>query len=123
MKSSIKKLNSEFEVVEKENQKFTISINENEKIIIYDKELLEKVIDNKFNKKYRKLLYLVMEVKENDDSDDEKINIVLLKTEELKNLLLSKYYKYINKEILNKYLKMILLLEEKLNVPKRGRGR
>ena len=123
MKSSIKKLNSELEVVEKEDKKFTLNMNEHEKIIIYNNELLEKVIDNKFNKKYRKLLYLVMEVTGNDDSDDDEINIALLKIEELKNILLGKYYKYISKELLNKYLKMMMLLEEKLSVPKRGRGR
>lgn len=122
MKSSIKKVKSEFEVVEKEEKKFTLNMNESEKIIIYNDDLLEKVIDNKFNKKYRKLLYLVMEVAENGDSEDE-INIALLKIEELKNILLNKYYRYINKDILNKYLKMIMLLEQKLTVPKRRRGR
>ena len=92
MKSSIKKVKSEFEVVEKEEKKFTLNMNESEKIIIYNDDLLEKVIDNKFNKKYRKLLYLVMEVAENGDSEDE-INIALLKIEELKNILLNKYYR------------------------------
>ena len=123
MKNSLKKLNSEFIVVEKEdNVRFTISKNE-EKISIYDEELVENIIDNNFNQKYRKLLYLVMDITENEDSTESDAELALIKVEELKNLLLTKYYKYISRELLNKYLRMIMLLEEKLTIPRRGRGR
>ena len=121
MKNSLKKLNSEFTVVEKENNvKFTISKSEEEKLFVYDEELVENIIDSNFNQKYRKLLYMVMDIADSTDSDCE---LSLIKIEELKNLLLSKYYKYINRELLNKYLKMMMLLEEKLTIPRRGRGR
>lgn len=124
MKNSLKKLNSEFTVVEKENNvKFTISKNEEEKLFVYDEELVENIIDSIFNQKYRKLLYLVMDIEENEDSTDSDCELALIKIEELKNLLLSKYYKYISRELLNKYLKMMMLLEEKLTIPRRGRGR
>lgn len=124
MKNSLKKLNSEFTVVEKENNvKFTISKSEEEKLFVYDEELVENIIDSNFNQKYRKLLYLVMDIEENEDSTDSDCELVLIKIEELKNLLLSKYYKYISRELLNKYLKMMMLLEEKLTIPRRGRGR
>ncbi|MBQ8901457.1 MAG: hypothetical protein IJY87_00120 [Bacilli bacterium] len=124
MKNSLKKLNSEFTVVEKENNvKFTISKSEEEKLFVYDEELVENIIDSNFNQKYRKLLYLVMDIEENEDSTDSDFELALIKIEELKNLLLSKYYKYISRELLNKYLKMMMLLEEKLTIPRRGRGR
>jgi len=124
MKNSLKKLNSEFTVVEKENNvKFTISKSEEEKLFVYDEELVENIIDSNFNQKYRKLLYLVMDIEENEDSTDSDCELALIKIEELKNLLLSKYYKYISRELLNKYLKMMMLLEEKLTIPRRGRGR
>ena len=124
MKNSLKKLNSEFTVVEKENNvKFTISKSEEEKLFVYDEELVENIIDSNFNQKYRKLLYMVMDIEENADSTDSDCELALIKIEELKNLLLSKYYKYINRELLNKYLKMMMLLEEKLAIPRRGRGR
>lgn len=122
MKEVIKKVKCEFEVVDKEDKAFTLNISDSEKIFIYDDELLEEVIDKKFNKQYRKLLYLVMDITENDDNDDENINMALLKIEDLKNILLSKYYKYISRELLNKYLKMLMLLDEKLTLP-RSRGR
>lgn len=124
MKSSLKKVNCEFSVLEKEiAKKFTLNISEDEKITIYDKVLIENIIDSNFNQKYRKLLYIVMDIIENEDSTDSDVEIVLVKIEELKNLLLSKYYKYISRELLNKYLKMLMLLEEKLNFPKRSHGR
>lgn len=124
MKNSLKKLNSEFTVVEKENNvKFTISKSEEEKLFVYDEELVENIIDSNFNQKYRKLLYMVMDIEENEDSTDSDCELALIKIEELKNLLLSKYYKYISRELLNKYLKMMMLLEEKLTIPRRGRGR
>lgn len=124
MKNSLKKINSEFIVLEKENQsKFTITKSEEEKIIIYDEEIIENVINNRFNQKYRKLLCLIMDVNESEDSTESDVELALIKIEELKNLLLSKYYKYINRDLLNKYLKMLILLEEKLYIPKRGRGR
>lgn len=123
MKNSLKKVNSEFIVVEKENNsKFTINKNEEEKITIYDEELVEKVIDANFNQKYRKLLYLIMDINESEDSTESDTELCLIRIEELKNLLLTKYYKYISRELLNKYLKMIMLLEEKISMSK-SRGR
>jgi len=124
MKSNLKKVKCEFNVLDKEEgKKFTFNIGPNEKITIYDEELIEKIIENKFNKKYRKLLYIAMDISESDDSTESDVDIALIKIEDLKNKLLSKYYKFISKELLNKYLKMLMLLEEKLNIPKRGRGR
>ena len=123
MKSNLKKVNSTFKIVEKEsNQKFVLE-KKNIKINIYDEELVEEIIDKDFNKKYRQLLYIIMEISENEDSTDSDESLCLIKIEELKNIILSKYYKYIGKDLLNKYLKMILLLEEKLRIPKKQRGR
>ena len=119
MKNSLKKVNSEFTIVEKDNkEKFTLYKKE-EKILFYNEELIENIIDSNFNKKYRKLLYLVMDISENEDSTESDIELALLKIEDLKNKLLDKYYKYISKGVLNKYLKMIILLEQKLTIPRR----
>lgn len=123
MKSNLKKTNTKFKIVDKEsNQKFVLE-KKNIKINIYDEELIEEIIDKDFNKKYRELLYIIMEIKENDDSTDSDESLCLIKIEELKNIILSKYFKYIGKDLLNKYLRMILLLEEKLRTPKKQRGR
>jgi len=120
MKSSLKKINSEFDVIAKEKaKKFVLNISENEKLLIYDQELIEKIINSNFNQKYRKLLRIVMDITESEDASDSDVEIALIKIEDLKNLLLSKYYKYISRDLLNKYLKMLILIEEKLNTSKR----
>lgn len=123
MKDKIKKINCEFTIVEKENEYKFVFNKKNEKIYIYNEELVEKIIDNSFNQKYRKLLYIIMDIVENEDSTDSDEELILIKIDELKNLLLAKYYKYISRELLNKYLKMLMLLEEKLESRHKHRGR
>jgi len=124
MKSSITKVNSDFTIVDRKNKaKFKISKSDDETIFLYNEEIIEKVIEENINKKYRNLLYLTMNITEDDDSSESDTELALLKIENLKNLIISKYSKYLSKNLLNKYLKMLILLEEKLYVPKKGRGR
>lgn len=121
---NLKKVNNDFEIVElNEKEIYTINKN-NEKISIYDNDLLEKILDNNFNKKYKELLYLCMSIIEDEESTDTDTELALLKIEDLKNYIINHYSKYINKHLLNKYLKMIMILEGKLNMPKkRGKSR
>ena len=121
---NLKKVNNDFEIVEL-NEKEIYTINKNsEKISIYDNDLLEKILDNNFNKKYKELLYLCMSIIEDEESTDTDTELALLKIEDLKNYIINHYSKYINNYLLNKYLKMIMILEGKLNLPKkRGKSR
>ena len=123
MKEKIKKINCDFTIEEKEKNYKYVFNKKNEKIYIYNDELIENVIDSTFNQKYRKLLYIVMDITENEDSTDTDAELILYKIDDLKNLLLTKYFKYISKELLNKYLKMLLLLEDKLENRRTRRGR
>jgi len=121
--NSLKKVSSEFEIVEF-NVKKSFSIkNKEEKITIYDENLILELIDKKFNKEYKKLLYIIMDINNSDDATESDGLLVRDKIDELKNIILSKYSKHISKEMLNRYLKMILILEEKLVIPERSRGR
>ena len=101
------------------------SIKNKEEIIkVYDQELLEKIIDNTFNKKYRKLLYLIMSVNEDEDSTDTDAELALLKIEDLKKYIMLHYSELISKRLLNKYLKMLMILENKIEFnKKRGKSR
>lgn len=121
---NLKKVNNDFEIVEL-NEKEIYTINKNsEKISIYDNDLLEKILDNNFNKKYKELLYLCMSIIEDEESTDTDTELALLKIEDLKNYIINHYSKFINNHLLNKYLKMIMILEGKLNLPKkRGKSR
>lgn len=91
------------------------------KVEVYDKRRKEKIIENNFKKEYRKILEMVLNI--NEDSSEEDALYVRDKIVEFKNSLLKKYEKYLSKSALNKYLKMILLLEQKLIIPKKHRGR
>lgn len=121
---NLKKTSNEFEILEM-NEEVIYSINKkNEKIGIYNNELLESIIDKIFNKKYKELLYLCMSISEDEDSTESDTELALLKIESLKNYIFEHYSKYINKNLLNKYLKMLLILESKLNIPrKKGKSR
>ena len=121
--NSLSKLKCDLEIVElKEEKLFTIN-NKNEKITLYNKEMLEKIIDKNFNKKYRELLYLIMTITEDDESTESDAELALLKIDELRKYLINHYGKNKNRNLLNKYLKMLMLLEQKLNVPRKRRGR
>lgn len=117
---NIKKINKDFIIVNKEEKKaFTIK-----NIKVYDEDLIAKIIDNRFNEKYKKLLYIVLNITESDDDTESDTEIVLIKIENLKKLLLTKYYKFIDVRYLKKYLKMLMLLEEKLSMHKvKGKSR
>lgn len=123
MKNNFKKINKEFEIIElDDNKTFTIS-KKDEKIIVHDAKIIENVIEKKFNEKYKRLLYIIMNITTSEDSEESDAEIVRNNIEELRILLLNKYSNFIKKELLNKYLKMLVLLEEKIVIPEKSRGR
>lgn len=123
MTNNLKKVTTEFEIVEFADKKTLTVKKEKEKIIFYDELVVEEYIDKKFTNKYKKLLYIIMDINNNDDSTESDAWLVRNQIDELKNTLINKYSKHINRELLNKYLKMLLLLEDKLVIPERSRGR
>lgn len=121
--NSLKKVSSEFEIIEFDDKKSFSIKNKEEKITIYDDGLATELIDKKFNIEYKKLLYIIMDINNSDDSTESDGLLVRDKIDELKNVIINKYSKYISKELLNKYIKMIMILEEKLVIPEKSRGR
>lgn len=119
----LKKNNNNFEIIENnEKEVLTIENNKN-KISIYDKKLTEEIISNKFNEKYRRLLYIITDINSSEDTTDTDECLVREQIDELKNNFLLKYKKHISKELLNKYLKMLLILETKIVVKEKGKSR
>ena len=94
-----------------------------EKINFFDKELIEKKIDNSFNKKYRQLLYIINDINSSEDATESDTDLVLYKIEDLKNKLLNQYFKHLPKEVLYRYLQKLNLLGEKLAIPEKSKGR
>ena len=121
--SSLKKVSREFTILEfKEKSLFTLNSKDN-KIKIYDEDILDDIMSSRFNKKYRELLYLVMCLNEDEDATESDAELALLKIDHFRSELINRYFKYISREKFNKYLQMLILLEEKLNIRKRGKGR
>lgn len=123
MKNSIKKVNTEFEVIELEDKKvFTLKKDE-EKITFYDEALVEDVISNKINESYKRLLYIIVDINNSEDATESDGELVRNQIEELRSSIINKYAKYLNKDLINRYLKMLLILESKLIIPEKSRGR
>ena len=119
----IKEVKNEFKIIElKEEQSFKIQ-RDNLKITIYDEEIINDLINKNLQKKYGRLVYLVASLNDNDDTTDSDVFLVRNKIDELRNIILTKYAKYLKRSILNKYLKALLLLEEKIILPKRSKNR
>lgn len=119
----LKKINIDFEVVEFDDKKSLTIEKDEKKVTIYDEKLIEEVISNKFNERYKRLLYIIMDINNSEDASDTDSELVRCQITELRNSLLNKYKNHLSKDLLNKYLKMLLILESKIVVPEKCRGR
>lgn len=111
MGNSIKKVTNEFTIKE-ENDGVIYTINkQDEKIVVYDEELVRNIIEKAFTSKYKKLLAYIMN-DEDDTSDNEEY--ILSKIDDLKRIIYNKYLKYLDERTINKYFRMLELLEDKV---------
>ena len=125
MEKTINKVNCDLELLKVEEKSvFSFgSSNMGEKITIYDERLVKPTIESIFMKKYKRLLYIIMNIAESDDANDSDALIVLDKINELREYLMSVYGKHIKNAELHRYLKMLEFLESKLVIPKKGKSR
>ncbi len=125
MNKVLENVNCNLEIVDyQEIEGLTISKeNKEEKITIFDKNLINKIINQKINKKYQELLNIIIDINDSEDATTTDGELVLIKIDSLKEKILKEYGKYLTKEALNKYLQMFESLENKLEIPKNKRGR
>lgn len=116
----MKRVNKNLEIVDIDDEKLISFKTHDVKINIYDKKIAEKFIDDKFNDKYKELMLLVLSIE--DDSDDN-IDSIRDRIEELKEYITLRYGKVLSKAKLNKYLKMLILLEEKIPNKRKNKSR
>lgn len=114
----IKKVSKTFKIVKKDEKEI---YNYKNKIIFYDEESLKDFIDKKFLKEYKNILLIIMSL--NEDDNDTDTYLVLDKINELKNTLYNEYGKFLTKEQIKRYLNMINILEMKIPVKTKGKGR
>ena len=124
MNKVLENVNCNLEIVDyQEIEGLTISKeNKEEKITIFDKNLINKIINQKINKKYQELLNIIIDINDSEDATTTDGELVLIKIDSLKEKILKEYGKYLTKEALNKYLQMFESLGNKLEIPRNRRG-
>ena len=88
--------------------------NEVKKITILDPNMLNTLWEHKIDKEYSKLLKLIYSLVSNDDTTSTDVLIAYTEIERIKEYLLTLKNKGLKKELLNKYLKKLYILELEL---------
>lgn len=88
--------------------------NEVKKIIILDPNMLNTLWEHKIDKEYSKLLKLIYSLVSNDDTTSTDVLIAYTEIERIKEYLLTLKNKGLKKELLDKYLKKLYILELEL---------
>lgn len=88
--------------------------NEVKKITILDLNMLNTLWEHKIDKEYSKLLKLIYSLVSNDDTTSTDVLIAYTEIERIKEYLLTLKNKGLKKELLDKYLKKLYILELEL---------
>lgn len=88
--------------------------NEVKKITILDPNMLNTLWEHKIDKEYSKLLNLIYSLVSNDDTTSTDVLIAYTEIERIKEYLLTLKNKGLKKELLDKYLKKLYILELEL---------
>ena len=88
--------------------------NEVKKITILDPNMLNTLWEHKIDKEYSKLLKLIYSLVSNDDTTSTDVLIAYTEIERIKEYLLTLKNKRLKKELLDKYLKKLYILELEL---------
>ncbi len=83
---------------------------------IVDPTMIDKILSAKFDKSFRKIIELAMIVINNDDADEGDCEIVIDQAELLREILLTKYQKFINHEKEQLFLKKLRLIENEMRM-------
>ena len=88
--------------------------NEVKKMTILDPNMLNTLWEHKIDKEYSKLLKLIYSLVSNDDTTSTDVLIAYTEIERIKEYLLTLKNKGLKKELLDKYLKKLYILELEL---------
>jgi hypothetical protein len=85
-----------------------------EEVTIYDNKLISWFIYNRFMKKYKKLVAMVIEILQDDNSSDADTRLALDEVAKQKQIMVIKYQKYLKEKELLEYEKKLEYLEKEL---------
>ena len=84
------------------------------KITVLDQEILSKILEEKVTKSYNKLIKIIYDLINSEDTTSGDILVTFTEIDRIKDILLYKYNKKLKKEFIDKYLKKLYLLEQEL---------
>ena len=105
--------NSGFDVKPKNKVKKSDSIDVS-KVVFMSPTLIEKILNKKIDKEYKKILMMVGEIASSDDDDTGRMIGVLNRVELFKSIIKKKYAKFMMEEQTEKLLKRLNLMGKEI---------
>ena len=87
-----------------------------DRVTIVDRVMIDKILTMKFNKSFKKVVAMAMQVINDDDADDGNATIVLGEVELVREILLNRYQKFLSYEKEQLFLKKLRLIENELRM-------
>ncbi|MBQ4031860.1 MAG: hypothetical protein II625_08920 [Bacilli bacterium] len=85
-------------------------------VTIVDPSMIDKILSQKFDKSFKRIVELAMIVVNNDDADEGDCELVIDQAELLREILLTKYQKFLNHEKEQLFLKKLRLIENEMRM-------
>ena len=85
-------------------------------VTIVDPSMIDKILSQKFDKCFKRIVELAMIVVNNDDADEGDCELVIDQAELLREILLTKYQKFLNHEKEQLFLKKLRLIENEMRM-------
>jgi len=85
-------------------------------VTIVDPQMIDKILSTKFDKSFKKIVELATIVVNNDDADEGDCELVIGQAELLREILLTRYQKFLNYEKEQLFLKKLRLIENEMRM-------
>jgi len=85
-------------------------------VTIIDPQMIDKILSTKFDKSFKKIVELATLVVNNDDADEGDCELVIGQAELLREILLTRYQKFLNYEKEQLFLKKLRLIENEMRM-------
>ena len=104
-----------YEIKPREDAKNPIKVT---KIKIVDKQMIDKILSMKFERFFRRLVVLALQVVDDEDPSDDDANMVLDEAKLVKEILENRYKKFLSYEKEQLFLKKIRIIEKQMQMKK-----
>lgn len=85
-------------------------------VTVIKPEMINEILTKKFNRRFNKLLKLAQAVLNSDDADESDTALVLDEVQLVKEILMNRYQKFLNKEKEELFLKKLRVLENEIRM-------